>query len=180
MQMPSQQFLACTCGQVRLTTTGRPIATVECCCDSCRRAGARMQAVPGAPQVLGPQGQTHFVMQRKDRVRIDAGHSRLHAWRLSSTAGSRRVVAGCCNTPLFLEFSGGHWLSLYGLLWPDALRPAVEMRTMVNDLPDASVLPDDVPNLKTHSLRFYARPLKAWIAMGFRSPRIDIAGDSHV
>ena len=48
-----------------------------------------------APQVLGPQGQTHFVMQRKDRVRIDAGHSRLHAWRLSSTAGSRRVVAGC-------------------------------------------------------------------------------------
>lgn len=178
--MPSHQSLACTCGQVRLTTTGRPIATVECCCDSCRRDGARMQALPGAPQVLGPQGQTHFVMQRKDRVRIDAGHSRLHAWRLSSTAGSRRVVAGCCNTPLFLEFSGGHWLSLYGLLWPDALRPGVEMRTMVNDLPDASVLPDDVPNLKTHSLRFYARLLKAWIAMGFRSPRIDIAGDSHV
>ncbi|MGY5972893.1 GFA family protein [Stenotrophomonas sp. SG1] len=143
--MPSQQFLACTCGQVRLTTTGRPIATVECCCDSCRRAGARMQAVPGAPQVLGPQGQTHFVMQRKDRVRIDAGHSRLHAWRLSSTAGSRRVVAGCCNTPLFLEFSGGHWLSLYGLLWPDALRPAVEMRTMVNDLPTRLSFPTMCP-----------------------------------
>ena len=81
--MPSQQSLACACGQVRLTTTGSPIASVECCCDSCRRAGVRMQAMPGVPQVLGPQGQTHFVMQRKDRVRIDAGHSRLHAWRRS-------------------------------------------------------------------------------------------------
>ena len=92
---------------------------------------------------------------------------------------SRRVLAGCCNTPLFLEFSGGHWLSLYGLLWPASTRPAVEMRTMVSDLPDASVLPDDVPNLKTRSLRFYARLMKAWIAMGFRSPRIEVAGDTH-
>ncbi|HDS1828044.1 hypothetical protein [Stenotrophomonas sp. AG209] len=179
MQMPSHQSLACACGQVRLAITCRPIASVECCCDSCRRAGTQLQSMPGAPQVLGPQGQTHFVMQRKDRVRIEAGQSLLHAFRLSSRGGSRRVLAGCCNTPLFLEFSGGHWLSLYGLLWPASERPAVEMRTMVSDLPDPSALPDDVPNLKTRSLRFYARLMKAWIAMGFRSPRIDVAGDAH-
>jgi len=65
-------------------------------------------------------------------------------------------------------------------LWPASARPAVEMRTMVSDLPDPSVLPDDVPNLKSHSLRFYARLMKAWIAMGFRSPRIEVAGDTHV
>ncbi|WP_232463004.1 hypothetical protein [Stenotrophomonas sp. WZN-1] len=118
-------------------------------------------------------------MQRKDRVRIEAGQSLLHAFRLSTRGGSRRVLAGCCNTPLFLEFSGGHWLSLYGLLWPASERPAVEMRTMVSDLPDASALPDDVPNLKTRSLRVYARLMTAWIAMGFRSPRIDVAGDTH-
>jgi len=119
-------------------------------------------------------------MHRKDRVSIDAGHSMLRALRLSSRGGSRRVLAGCCNTPLFLEFSGGHWLSLYGLLWPASARPVVEMRTMVSDLPDASGLPDDVPNLETRSLRFYARLMKAWIAMGFRSPRIEVAGDGHV
>ena len=178
--MASHQSLACACGQVRLTATGSPIATVECCCDSCRKAGAMLQSMPRAPAVLGPHGQTLFVMQRKDRVSIDAGHAMLRALRLSSRGGSRRVVAGCCNTPLFLEFSGGHWLSLYGLLWPASARPAVEMRTMISDLPDASVLPDHVPNLETRSLRFYARLMKAWVAMGFRSPRIEVAGDTHV
>lgn len=51
---------------------------------------------------------------------------------------------------------------------------------MVSDLPDASVLPDDVPNLEIRSLQFYARLMKAWIAMGLRSPRIEVAGDTHV
>lgn len=96
--MPSQQSLACACGQVRLTTTGHPIATVECCCDSCRKAGTTLQSMPGAPDVLGPHGQTLFVMHRKDRVSIDAGHAMLRALRLSSRDGSRRVLAGCCNT----------------------------------------------------------------------------------
>lgn len=177
--MPSQQLLACACGQVRLTVTGSPIATVECCCDSCRRAGVQLQSRPGAPEVLGPHGETLFVMHRKDRVSIDAGHSLLSALRPWTQGGSRRVLARCCNTPLFLEFSGGHWLSLYGLLWPASARPAVEMRTMVGDLPDSSALPNDVPNLKTRSLCFYARLMKAWIAMGLRSPRIEIAGDPH-
>ncbi|MNT34101.1 hypothetical protein D3C72_1700590 [compost metagenome] len=53
------------------------------------------------------------------------------------------------------------------------------MRTMVGDLPDPSVLPADVPNLKQHSLRFYARLMKAWIAMGLRSPDIRIEGEVH-
>lgn len=88
---------------VRLTATGQPIATVECCCDSCRKAGAMLQSMPRAPDVLGPHGQTLFVMHRKDRVSIDAGHAMLRALRLSSRSGSRRVLAGCCNTPLFLS-----------------------------------------------------------------------------
>lgn len=44
--MASHQSLACACGQVRLTATGQPIATVECCCDSCRKAGAMLQSSP--------------------------------------------------------------------------------------------------------------------------------------
>jgi len=47
---------------------------------------------------------------------------------------------------------------------------------MVGDLLDASHLPDDIPNLKTHTVAFYLKLLAAWIAMGFRNPTIEIKG----
>ncbi len=53
-------------------------------------------------------------MHRKDRVRILSGAEQLKEYRLSADAGTRRVIATCCNTPVFMEMKGGHWLSLYG------------------------------------------------------------------
>ena len=71
---------------------------------------------------------------------------------------------------------GGHWLSLYGSLWPEGTLPPLQMRTMTGDLPDPSVLPNDVPNARSQSLRFFAKLLGAWIAMGFRSPKVTVGG----
>lgn len=48
---------------------------------------------------------------------------------------------------------------------------------MTGDLASPDTLPDDIPNLKGHSGRFFLRLIGAWIAMGFRRPRLDwIAG----
>ena len=47
---------------------------------------------------------------------------------------------------------------------------------MTGDLPDTSSLPKDMPNLKTHTVKFYAKLLAAWIGMGFRNPKIEVAG----
>ncbi|WP_129791953.1 GFA family protein [Sphingosinicella sp. CPCC 101087] len=163
--------LGCACGQVRMEAERTPIVTAECHCDSCRAAGERLQRLPAAPPVLGENGGTHFVLYRKDRVRFVEGLDRLREFRLKPDAKTRRVVAACCNTPVFLEFQGGHWLSLYGGLWPESERPAIELRTMTSDLADPSSLPD-VPNGKRQSLSFFAKLLGAWIAMGFRSPKI--------
>ena len=118
-----------------------------------------------------------FMEVRKDRVTITAGRDCLKAHRLSAEAGTRRVIATCCNTPIFLELKGGHWLSLYRAIWPDAERPAVEMRTMTGGRRN---LPSDVPNLKTHSLAFYGRLFAAWAKMGFRNPHIADNGDLDV
>lgn len=107
------------------------------------------------------------------------GADHLKEFRLAPRAGTRRVVACCCNTPVFLEFKGGHWLSLYAGLWPEGTLPPLELRTMTADLPDASVLPNDVPNLKQQSLGFYWRLFRAWVAMGFRSPKIAVNGEIH-
>jgi hypothetical protein len=173
--------LGCACGQVNLQMEGAPIVSVECCCNSCRAAGARMQTLPAAPPLLDANGATRFVLYRKDRIRVLEGADRLKEFRLTPEAKTRRVVATCCNTPVFLEFTNGHWLSLYGCLWPEGTLPPLEMRTMTGDLPAGSVLPDDVPNGKRQPLSFFVKLLGAWIAMGFRSPKIDfVNGALHV
>jgi hypothetical protein len=158
-----------------------PIVSVECYCNSCRAAGARSQSLSAALPLLGENGATRFVLYRKDRIRFIEGADRLKEFRLTPGAKTRRVVATCCNTPVFLEFQNGHWLSLYGCLWQRGTLPPLEMRTMTSDLPDASVLPDDVPNCKRQSVSFFVKLLGAWIAMGFRSPKITcVDGKIHV
>ena len=50
---------------------------------------------------------------------------------------------------------------------------------MTRDLEDPSALPDDVPNAKSHNFSFFIKLLGAWIAMGFRSPKIPVKGEIH-
>ena len=169
----SNQTLTCTCGTVALELRGSPIVSVECLCADCQKAGTFLQSQPDAPLVLDANGATRFVLYRKDRVRCLAGQDRLREHRLTAGSKTRRVVALCCNTAMFLEFTNGHWLSIYGGRWPEATRPPLEMRTMTRDRPEGVELPDDVPKPRTHTLAFYARLLRAWAAMGFRSPRVE-------
>jgi hypothetical protein len=172
--------LACACGRVRLDAARAPIISAECHCNSCREAAARLQALPPSRPFLGANGGTHFVLYRKDRVRFLEGTEMLKEFRLTPASKTRRVVASCCNTPVFLEFQGGHWLSVYACLWPQGMLPPVDLRTMTSDLPDGSVLAGDIPSGKRQTLSFYAKLLGAWIAMRFRSPAITVVnGEIH-
>ena len=164
--MPDSK-LSCRCGQVQLTVDGPHIASVECLCSSCQSAARVLETLPDAEPVTDEKGATAFVMHRKDRVQMSAGRDRLKAHRLSQDAGTRRVIAACCSTPIFMELKGGHWLSLCASLWSKVERPEVEMRTMTGARDD---LPDDVPNLKTHSLGFYGRLFRRVDADGFSEP----------
>lgn len=166
--------LACTCGQVQIVVEKAPIIATECHSKSCRTAGTRLRALPGAPSFLQSNGGTHFVLYRKDRIRFVKGAELLKDFHLTAEAPTRRVVAGCCNTPIFLEFKSGHWLSLYSCLWPKATLPALELRTMTSDLPNGTTLSRDVPNGKRQSVLFFANLLGAWIAMGFRVPKLPV------
>jgi hypothetical protein len=116
-------------------------------------------------------------LYRKDRIHFRAGTESLKEHRLPGSK-TRRVVATCCNSPICLEFEGGHWLSMYSSLWPEPIRPAIEMRTMISDLRDASMLTHDVPNAKRQSLSFFAKLLGAWIAMGFRAPKLELGREA--
>lgn len=163
--------LECACGQVALEVTGEHIVSAECYCDSCRKAGAHLESLPGAPVLREQNGATHYVLHRKDRVRCVRGAERMREHRLSPKASTRRVVATCCNSAMFMEFLNGHWLSLYARRFPSGSVPPVEMRTMTRDV-EGLTLPDDVPNGKTQPFASMARLLAAWVRMGFRTPKI--------
>jgi hypothetical protein len=167
-------LLTCACRRSALMVQGAPIINAECLCTDCQNAGAYLQILPGAPRpVIDHNGATRFVLYRKDRVWCAQGSGLLREHRLSSQATTRRVVASCCQTPMFMEMAGAHWLSLYGGLWPPGSLPALEIRTMTRSKPAGVSLPDDVPNPGTHTWSFYIRLFWAWAAMGFRVPRID-------
>ncbi|MCR9124374.1 MAG: DUF6151 family protein [Phyllobacteriaceae bacterium] len=164
--------LTCRCGQVGIRLQGAPILSVECLCSDCQTAGQAFAAQSGVGPMFLETGATPFVLYRKDRISFTSGADRLREHCLSETSTTRRVIASCCNTPIFLELSGGHWLSLYGTLWADGARPSLQLRTMTKDAPADTVLSGDVPNPATHTPGFYAKLFCAWMAMGFRNPKI--------
>ena len=166
--------LACRCGAVRLEVEKAPMIAAECYCDSCRSAGERLAGMPGALPLLNDKGGTPYELYRKDRVQIVAGAALLRAFRLTPTSPTRRVVASCCNTPLFAEFQNGHWLSLYAALWPAESRPPMQLRTMTSDLLPKVVLDNRLPNARRQTFAFFAALLGAWVAMRFKVPKLEI------
>lgn len=166
--------LSCTCGAFALELTGEPFIATECHCTSCREAGARLEALPLSRPMRGANLGTPFVLYRKDRVRFLRGADRLAEFRLNEKTSTRRVVTSCCKTPVFVEFKGGHWLSLYASLWPEGASPKPTIRTMVGDRPKGAPLPDDLPSGPMVTAGFFAKLLGAWIAMGFKSPEVEV------
>jgi hypothetical protein len=169
--------LQCRCGKVHMTADHMPILSVECCCTSCRTAGARFEALSGAPKIVSPNGATQLVIFRKDRVQFIKGAELLKEHRLKPSSATRRVIASCCNTPMFMDFTKGHWLSFYRCLWSAETLPPIEMRTMTMDALEGMALSDDVPNPKRHTFGFFVKLLSAWAAMGFKIPKITVNGE---
>jgi hypothetical protein len=162
---------SCRCGQVAFEASGRPIVSTSCYCRSCQEAGQQLGRLPAALAVLDADGGTGFVLFRKDRVRFAKGGGKLQEHRLKASSTTRRVVATCCSSPMFLEFANGHWLSIYRNRLPEGAAP-LELRVMTRDRRDGVVLPGDVPNYATHSGKFMWRLFAAWAAMGFRTPKV--------
>ncbi len=164
-------FYACRCGKVKFEAVGAPILTGACYCASCQEAGRRFEQLPSAPPVLDPDGGTGYVLYRKDRVQCVTGQEHLEEHRLKPDSPTRRVIATCCNSAMFLDFTKGHWLTLYRNRFP-AGAPPLEMRIMTRDRRDGGALADDLPNYDGHSGKAMLRLIAAWIAMSFRRPEI--------
>jgi hypothetical protein len=148
--------------------TGEPIVVSVCHCDDCQRASKELEALPGAPKILDATGGTAYVMHRRDRAVCQKGAGHLVDHTLEGEKETKRVVAGCCQTPMYLDFAPGHWQAWFRDRWPDPA-PAIQMRVQTRFAPAGAVWPDRVKRSPTYPLGFIVRLLRSRI--GYREPQ---------
>jgi hypothetical protein len=171
MKTKPHYLASCTCGQVTLEAVGAPMLSAICYCESCRKAGREFEQAPGAPRVINASNGVDYCIFRKDRVRVSRGGVLLKEHRLTADSPTRRVVAGCCNAPMFVDFTKGHWLTLYRDRVPDA--PPLQIGVMAKDLPEGAKPREDIPAYATFSPKAMVGLMLSWAAMGFPRPRFE-------
>jgi hypothetical protein len=165
--LESETTARCSCGSVELAVLGAPILSAACYCDDCQEGARQIEALPNAPPVRDPDGGTAYLLYRKDRMRCSKGAELLRDYKIRETSVTRRVVAACCNSAMFLDFGRGHWFSVYRARFPGDV-PPLEMRLQTKFRPKGGELPTDVPSHRTVSLKFVAKLAAARIAMLLR------------
>ena len=144
----------CSCGKVELEIDADPILKTVCNCGSCRQAAHIFEQLPGAEPIAGENGGVPYILFRKDAIRCTAGQDHLRDHRLTESSPTRRIVATCCNTFMFLDFTKGHWVSVF----PPIL--------------DDQAIVEQAPVKDRQSPMFILTLLTAWAGMGFRMPKI--------
>lgn len=171
--------ITCACGGVCLEAVGFSMMSVVCHCTSCRTAGREFDSRSRVSPIVDVGGGTPVVLWRKDQLKCVRGCEHLEAHRLTPESPSRRMVASCCETPMFGDFTKGFWVSIYR----DRLKkpPSPSMRVMTSDVPDDVVLPEDgLPRFRGRPGKFMLKLLWTWASMGFRAPKIAGLADERL
>lgn len=166
MSEPSKKnrVARCACGGVVLETTGEPIICAACYCDDCQAAAAEIESLPNAQPVRDGLGGTEFLLFRKDRMRCRSGEEHLLDHKLKQGSSTRRVVASCCNSFMFLDFQKGHWFSMHRDRF-DGDVPLLQARIQTKFAPDVRKLPSSTPIYSAYPFKLIGKLVLARIAM---------------
>ncbi|PSJ54355.1 hypothetical protein C7I85_27295 [Mesorhizobium soli] len=145
----------CLCGQVTLEVGAHPILSTVCHCSSCQDAALIFERLPGAAPILDESDGVAYVLFPKNCVQCTSGRENLREYRLKESSPTRRAVAACCNTFMFLDFTKGHWITI--------CRDRLEDRRVI----------ESAPVQNRQSPMFILRLMAAWARMGFRNPKIE-------
>ena len=159
-------LMSCSCGKVECEVRGTPILAVVCYCDDCQRGSRQVETLPNAVPVLGADGGTAYVLHRRDRFECVKGRELLRDLRLNDKSRTKRVVAGCCNSAMYLDFERGHWVSVYWERLHEAA-PPIQMHIQTRFKPHPDRATGQIPAYRAFPPRFFAKLLFARIAMLF-------------
>lgn len=157
---------SCACGGVRCEGMGKPIFSGVCYCRDCQEGGRRIGRLPRAPAVLDADGGTAYLTYRDDRFRCTSGADLLRGCKLTDGAPTRRFVASCCNSAMYLKFAPGHWVSAYRKRFEGEL-PPIEARSMTKERLALTPLPADAPSYRGFPPKLIGRLLTSRLGMVF-------------
>jgi hypothetical protein len=158
---------SCTCGSVKFEAAGKPILSVVCYCDDCQKGGRQIEALPNAVRVRERDGGTSYLLFRKDRFTCVMGGHLLKDLRIREQSSTKRAVASCCNSGMFLDFEKGHWVSVYRERFAGDV-PVAQMRIQTRFRPNDTEIPDDLPAYSAFPFKFMLKMVGARIAMSLR------------
>jgi hypothetical protein len=115
-------------------------------------------------------GGTEFMLFRRDRIACTRGADRLQAMRLTDASKTRRMIAGCCATPMYLAFDDKRpWVSAFRASFgTDA--PPVEMRICTRFRRSEEKVEDGLPSNSGYPPTMVVRILAAWPLTLFSRP----------
>lgn len=172
MNSSHKRTVACKCGAVKIELAGSPLQVNICHCDDCQRGSAQLERLHGAPKILDSYGGTPYVLYRKDRIKFLQGRELLINQREEGEKNTKRVLASCCNSPFFLDFEPGHWISIYQQRF-DAPIPPAQRRIQTRFMPLGNVPDDGLPLHRGYPFGMIVRLLGARVAMGVGRNRYD-------
>jgi hypothetical protein len=160
----------CRCGAVELAAWAEPIVVSACYCDDCQAASERLAASGTEPSAASPDGGTEFMLFRRDRIACTRGAENLRAMRLTDATKTRRMIAGCCATPMYVGFDDKRpWVSAFRASF-GADAPPVEMRICTRFRRQEEKVEDGLPNHAGYPAALIFRILAAWPFMLFSRP----------
>lgn len=155
----------CSCGNVSIALNGPPIYCTACHCDDCQAAARKLDGLPTPEPTMDAFDGTQYVLHRKDRYFISSGSELLRPHKLRESSPTSRMVASCCNSPMFLAFNNSqHWISVYRSRIKEQT-PRLQSRIATRFSTRSDTLLSDVPSYKTFPVRMIMHILLSRIQM---------------
>jgi hypothetical protein len=160
----------CRCGAVEVGGWGEPVIVSACYCDDCQAAAQRLAVSANLAPATSADGGTEFIVFRRDRLACRRGVDHLQAMRLTDASKTRRMIAGCCATPMYLAFDDKRpWVSAFRANF-GADAPPVEMRICTRFRRSAGRTEESLPSHPGYPPAMMVRILAAWPLMLFSRP----------
>jgi hypothetical protein len=160
----------CRCGAVEIGAWAEPIVVTACYCDDCQAAAERIAASADVPPAASDDGGTEFMVCRRDRIACTRGAQNLQAMRLTDATKTRRMIAGCCATPMYVGFDDKKpWVSAFRASF-GADAPPVQMRICTRFRRPEERAEDGLPSHTGYPLAMILRILAVSPLMLFSKP----------